>query len=73
MTPPCVWPGVRVCGCASVRATQFASVEDCFAALDEDGSGTLNRRELAVGLAKARMPFVHNSLLEQRIRVPQST
>ncbi len=32
---------------------QFCSVEDCFAALDEDNSGTLNRRELAVGLAKA--------------------
>ena len=31
---------------------QFGSVEECFAMLDEDRSGTLNRRELAVGLAK---------------------
>ncbi len=32
---------------------QFSSVDECFAALDADSSGTLNRRELAVGLAKA--------------------
>ena len=71
MTPPCVCG--RACGRAGVRATQFASVEECFAAIDEDGSGTLNRRELAVGLAKAWKPFVRPSLLLRRIFILKFT
>jgi len=42
----------RHCRIRDKLRAQFCSVEECFAALDEDSSGTLNRRELAVGLAK---------------------